>query len=187
MNRTQALQRLAGGGLAAIAIVLLASCGGAKVEPLDVIESQTMDQTSVNWKRSEMFDHPVLITGNGLWRLIQERLGKKLRDVDFTQYSVVGAFAVEPDMPPKKRNSQALKDRGYGVTIKSIIREKDGAVTVRLKIKSAPTVKRSRGPLHYALAIIPRTETQPVFYVNGKKYEIKAPRAFVPRPKDGGQ
>ncbi|MFC1601911.1 hypothetical protein ACFL34_06130, partial [Candidatus Sumerlaeota bacterium] len=85
MNRTDTLQRLAVGSLAVFAIALLASCGSAKVEPLDVIKSQTMDQTSVNWKRSGLFDHPVHITNEKVWQQLQDSMGKKLRDVDFTQ------------------------------------------------------------------------------------------------------
>ena len=70
---------------------------------------------------------------------------------------------------PEKSPTGELKKGKYGVKIKSVQKEGD-VYTIRVSSKSETNVRRAKGPLHYALAIVPRTLTPPVFYVNGVKF-----------------
>jgi hypothetical protein len=169
------LMRFAQAGALAAVTTLLAACSGGKVNPVATMESTTMDQVCVDWKRSPVFARPIVIHRINDWQDLQKRMSKKLQDVDFDAHMVVGGFAFEPDMPAK--SGAGLKDRGYKARIKSISK-KNELYTIRLSVKSAARLRDAGGPLHYALAVIPRTLTPPVFYINGVKYEMAPEPAF---------
>ena len=160
-------------------LLFLWGCGGGgRVESLQTIESNTMDQTTLKWKRSSIFEGPIFVRGDDLWNLIQNYMGKKLPEVDFQNNMVVGGFAVEPDMPEKKADG-TLKDRGFGVNIDSIRKDSDGAPVVRMDIKTARYPQQAKGPLHFAFAVIPQNPETPTFYINGKKFQVVEQPAFI--------
>jgi hypothetical protein len=112
-------------------------------------------------------------------------MGKQLGEVNFDHYMVVGGFALEPDQPPHDASTGKPQDRGYGVKIKSVRKKGSDAVTVRLKIVGATDPRKATGPLHYALAVVPRHLGGAVFYVNGKEYSYAPDGAFInqnPKP-----
>lgn len=161
----------------------LTACSTEELEPEVVLRSEGMGQVSTSWRRSELLYNPVVVASDEMWEAVQNRIGRQMRDFDFSQYIVVGGFAIEPDMPEKNPETGQLKDRGYGVWIKSVKWDShDNKLIVRMKVKQANFPKTASGPLHYAFAAVRSAGLKPdntVFYVNGVEHQFELQQSFV--------
>ena len=160
---------------------LLAGCsgGGQWVDTEEELKTEGMDQVISNYKPSALFDGPVCVQDEVLWKALQDKMGRELRDVNFNAFMVVGHFAIEPDSPDMDSGTSLPEDRGYGVKIKSIRKKGDDGLAVRLKVDTATDYDEAEGPLHYALSIVPKHTGPIVFYINGVEYKYSDGSSFI--------
>ncbi|MBN1517736.1 hypothetical protein JXA32_14325 [Candidatus Sumerlaeota bacterium] len=156
---------------------LLTGCGGKSVTPYQEWTPENAKGPVAHWQRSQLFYQPMVITDESTWKEVQKRMDREYQEVDFKKYSIVGAFALEPDVP--ETIDGKMENRGYGVWLKSMKRTADDVLIIRLKSRTATFPESAVGPLHFYFAKVDRLVKAPIFYINSEKKEVSLPPAVA--------